>query len=146
MIKNNTLYFTWCVLSGFVVGLIIKITLLNAISCYCVKIEWCSVIFFFFFLNTAREACPTFGANICTTYLCAGVVNFLIGHRYSMNTVPEYTTGSKNRISILYTIIVIYLSVYCGIALPGRNPINYMKIWGMLWCVHVLDTSLFCLL
>ena len=29
------------------------------------KIEWCSVIFFFFFLNTAREACPTFGANIC---------------------------------------------------------------------------------
>ena len=73
------------------------------------------------------------------TWHTTGVVNFLIGHRYSMNTVPEYTTGSKNRISILYTIIVIliYLSVYCGsrntrrsggIALPGRNPINYMKI------------------
>ena len=30
------------------------------------KIEWCSVIFFFFSVRPAREACPTFGANICT--------------------------------------------------------------------------------
>ena len=63
---------------------------------YCIALVMHTSICFLTCISIVARAIPKF--------LCAGVVNFLIGHRYSMNTVPEYTTGNKNR---NYNIVLV---------------------------------------
>ena len=129
-IMYNIIYVVyWCKLQvNSISGNLLDLYVFYKFSIFSLKTEilgkYLYIFQSFFDAQTTKEigfAANTGNSSICHTFKLFNWAQ--IQHEYSTRIVQYTTAGTKNR---NYNINIV-LVIQC-IALPGRNPINYMKI------------------